>query len=173
MKHVKKVHNFGSSKAQRDSALNNMAKDLIRNEFIRTTVAKARAVKAYVDGFISKAKKENVNKALLVSRLKDEALVNKVLSEFVPRFKDINGGYIEEYKIGFRSGDGAEMIKLMLKGYQPKVKSKLKKVKKEPTNKDVKSSNAVANKSKGGQDDNKKDQVAVTATQRAKSRSGI
>jgi large subunit ribosomal protein L17 len=173
MKHVKKINNFGSSKGQRNAALNNLAKDLIKNEFVRTTVAKARAVRAYVDSFISKAKVKGFNKSLLVARLKDEVLVNKVLDTLVPRFKDLTGGYIEEYKIGPRSGDGAEMIKLMFKGFEPKSNSKLKKVKKDSTKESKQTKTSLTSKANLKSEDNKKDQVAVATKQRAKSRSGL
>lgn len=171
MKHLKKINNFGSSKGQRNAALNNLAKDLIKNEFMTTTVAKAKAVRAFVDGLISKAK-SGMDRRVFVSRLQDEVLTDKVYNILLARYKDISGGYIEEYKLGNRSGDGAQKIKLMLKGYTPKAKSKLKKVKKEESTEKVKSPK-LSNKSVVQDSDVKKDQVSATTKQRAKSRSGL
>lgn len=97
--------------------LRTLANDLIKNEKIKTTDAKAKELKRYIEKIINIAKKydlqntkspQSMNSARRVfSLLQDENTTKKVLTEIAPRFKQVNGGFVRIIKIGNREGDNA------------------------------------------------------------------
>lgn len=179
MNNLNKKYKFGSTKSQMKSILRNMTKDLILHEHVTTTKARAKAVKIYAEKLIARSKDNSDGKRYVESMLgtKGEVLT-KLTEELHPRYKDVNSGFIESYKIGFRKGDGAEVIRLSLKGYTPEVKTKLKKVKNsskvenKKANKKAKTK-PVANTKTMNKSDNVKSQVKVTDLKsKAASRAG-
>lgn len=100
----------------RRSILASLTKDVIKNEYVVTTDARAKEVRKFVDKMITYAKDGS-----LVSRRKalaflnnDKELVNKLFNELAPRYKDRNGGYTRLIKLNERRGDDAMQIKLEL-----------------------------------------------------------
>ena len=177
MKHKKKLNNFGSSKSQRNATLVNMAIELLTNEYMTTTKAKARATKSYVDQLIARSTDSLAGRRRLKSKLKHGPTIEKIFDTYKKRYTDVSSGFVESYKVGYRKGDGADMIKLMMKGYAPKTKSKLTKVKNvktDDTDKNKKETKPKKRSVFGGNRDAKKSQVASTTDKsKAKSRSGI
>lgn len=102
--------------ANRRSLLRNLATSLVLYERIKTTQAKAKELKPVVEHLISIAKKNDLTaRRRLMSYLFDENATKKVLEVLVPRYKDLQSGFIKVYKVGPRLGDGAEMSILEFK----------------------------------------------------------
>ena len=106
-------HKSGGRKLQRTGAhriamFRNMSASLIKHEQITTTVAKAKELRPYVEKLITLAKRGGLaNRRLAMSRLMDEAQLQKLFDVLAERYKDRNGGYTRVLKAGFRYGDSA------------------------------------------------------------------
>lgn len=101
--------------ANRRSTLRNLATSLVLYEKITTTQAKAKEVKPIVEHLINEARKNNLaSRRKLLGYLFDKNAVKKIIEDILPRYKDIKTGFIKEYKLGPRLGDGAEMTILEL-----------------------------------------------------------
>ena len=106
-------HKSGGRKLQRTGAhriamFRNMSASLIKHEQITTTVAKAKELRPYVEKLITLAKRGGLaNRRLAMSRLMDEAQLQKLFDVLAERYKDRNGGYTRIIKAGFRYGDNA------------------------------------------------------------------
>jgi large subunit ribosomal protein L17 len=95
-----------------------MVTSLLRYERIRTTKAKALAVRRSAEKLITRAKVDSVhNRRIVSSRLFDEGIVAKLFTDIAPRMKDRPGGYIRILKLGERGGDAAELVLLELVDY--------------------------------------------------------
>jgi large subunit ribosomal protein L17 len=95
--------------------MRNMATSLLRHETIRTTVPKAKELRRVVEPLITLAKVDSLAKRRLAySRLRDEAIVEKLFSELGPRFKARAGGYTRILKMEPRPGDSADMALMQL-----------------------------------------------------------
>lgn len=95
--------------------LRNLATSLILYEHCNTTLAKAKAVRPYVERLITKGKVKNLNtRRTLMKDLMIESAVLKVLEELGPRYKERPGGYTRIIKLGKRLGDGAETAQIQL-----------------------------------------------------------
>jgi large subunit ribosomal protein L17 len=96
-----------------------MVTSLFRHERIRTTKAKALAVRRSAEKLITRAKIDSVhNRRIVSSRLFDEGVVAKLFTDIGPRMKDRPGGYTRILKFGQRAGDAAEMVILELVDYK-------------------------------------------------------
>ena len=106
-------HKSGGRKLQRTGAhriamFRNMSASLIKHEQITTTVAKAKELRPYVEKLITLAKRGGLaNRRLAMSRLMDEAQLQKLFDVLAERYKDRNGGYTRVLKAGYRFGDAA------------------------------------------------------------------
>ena len=106
-------HKSGGRKLQRTSAhrtamFRNMSASLIKHEQITTTVAKAKELRPYVEKLITLAKRGGLaNRRLAMSRLMDEAQLQKLFDVLAERYKDRNGGYTRVIKAGIRASDAA------------------------------------------------------------------
>ena len=88
----------------------NMSASLLRHEFIKTTVPKAKELRRVVEPLITMAKQDSVAKRRIAfARLRDRQSVTKLFTELGPRYKDRPGGYLRILKCGFRPGDRAPM----------------------------------------------------------------
>jgi large subunit ribosomal protein L17 len=111
MRHKKKTITLGRTKAPREALLRNLAESLILHNSIKTTKAKARALRTIVEPLVTKAKKNtlasqrNIRKTLYT----DEA-VKKLIKEIAPRYAERAGGYTRITKIGTRKNDAAEVV---------------------------------------------------------------
>jgi large subunit ribosomal protein L17 len=110
MRHRKKVVKLGRTAAHRDAMLRNMTTDLLRHEKIRTTVAKAKAVRPVAERMITLGKKDTLHARRRAARwVRDPLVVRKLFSELGPRYGERPGGYTRITKLGSRAGDRADM----------------------------------------------------------------
>ena len=118
MRHGKKVKSLGRKSAHRKAMLSNMATSLIMHKRITTTVAKAKALRKYIEPLITKAKTDSTNSRRIVfSYLQDKAAITELFREISPKIADRPGGYTRILRTGFRIGDGAEMCIIELVDY--------------------------------------------------------
>lgn len=110
MRHGKKINHLSRKTAHRKSMLSNMASSLILHKRIETTVAKAKALKKYVEPLITKSKDDTTHSRRTVfSYLKDKEVVSMLFSEVADKVATRPGGYTRIIKTGTRLGDNAEM----------------------------------------------------------------
>lgn len=145
MRHSNRKHKLGVSGPHRSAMMGNLSVALITHGRIETTLAKARALRPFIEKIITLAKKaEKANDAarklhfrrLAIARVRDKQAVAQLFDERVSEFVDRPGGYTRIYKVGQRIGDAAEMALIELvdgndEGYsQPKKKTAKKAAKK-------------------------------------------
>jgi large subunit ribosomal protein L17 len=110
MRHGDKQNNLGRKSAHREAMLGNMASSLIKHKRISTTVAKAKALRKYVEPLITKAKDDTTHSRRTVfSYLSDKEAVTELFRDIVQKIGDRPGGYTRILKTGTRLGDSAEM----------------------------------------------------------------
>ncbi len=110
MIHGKKFKHLGRTAPHRKAMLGNMACSLIKNKRINTTVAKAKALRVYVEPLMTKSKNDTThNRRQVFSHLQDKEAVSELFRTVAPKIADRNGGYTRIINTGFRLGDGAEM----------------------------------------------------------------
>jgi large subunit ribosomal protein L17 len=116
MRHGDKVNNLGRKSAHRHALLRNMAKALIEHKRISTTLAKAKALRGFVEPLITKSKDNSTHsRRVAFSYLQDKESTKELFDVIAPKIGDRPGGYTRIVKTGFRLGDGAEtaMIELV------------------------------------------------------------
>ncbi len=110
MRHNKAINHLGRKSGHRKAMLSNMASSLIMHKRITTTVAKAKALKVYVEPLVTKSKEDSTHSRRVVfSYLKDKNAVSELFRVIAPKIADRPGGYLRVLHIGFRQGDAAEM----------------------------------------------------------------
>ena len=110
MRHNKKFNHLGRTASHRNAMLANMAISLIMHKRITTTLAKAKALKKYVEPLITRCKKDDTNSRRVVFRyLQDKYAVKELFGEVAAKVADRPGGYTRVIKLGTRQGDAAEM----------------------------------------------------------------
>lgn len=110
MRHNKNFNHLGRQAGHRKSLLSNLACSLILHKRINTTVAKAKALRMYVEPLITKSKEDSTHaRRTVFSALKQKEAVTELFREVAPKIADRPGGYTRILKTGFRLGDGAEM----------------------------------------------------------------
>jgi len=122
MRHHIAGYKLSRSKDQRKALRKILVKQLFENNRIKTTKAKAKAIRSDAEKLITLAKRsmnasdiEKVNaRRLAASRLADPDAVKKLFDEVAPRFEERNGGYTRLLKLGPRTGDASEMVILEL-----------------------------------------------------------
>src|SRR5210317_136294 len=108
MGHRDKVKKLGRTKPHREAMLANMAMSLFTHRVIKTTDAKAKALKPLVDRLISTAKKDTLHaKRLVAKTIKNKEVHKKLFEEIVPQFTERESGFSRVIKLGVRRGDGA------------------------------------------------------------------
>jgi large subunit ribosomal protein L17 len=131
MKHRRGFNPLERMAAHRKALHRNMVTSLFRYERVRTTKAKALAVRRTAEKMITRAKVDSVHNRRIVSgRLYNEGIVAKLFTVIAPRMKDRNGGYTRILKIGQRLGDAAQMVILELVDYNLDVEGGEKKARK-------------------------------------------
>ena len=116
MRHGKKFNHLGRTASHRKALLSNMACSLIEHKRINTTVAKAKALRVYVEPLLTKAKEDTThNRRIVFSYLQNKEAVTELFRTIAPKIAERNGGYCRIIKTGFRLGDGADtaMIELV------------------------------------------------------------
>ena len=115
MKHGKKFNHLGRKAAHRKSMLANMASSLIEHKRISTTVAKAKALKQFVEPLITKSKNDSIhNRRLAFSALRNKYAVSELFRVVAEKVSDRPGGYTRVIKMGNRLGDNASMAMIEL-----------------------------------------------------------
>ncbi len=110
MRHRKAGRQFNRNSSHRKAMMQNMAKQAVRHELIKTTLPKAKELRRVAEPLITMAKEDSVHKRRLVfARLRDKEITGKLFSELGPRYKDRPGGYLRILKCGNRPGDNAPM----------------------------------------------------------------
>ena len=115
MRHRKKGKILDRKKSSRKALLRNLATSVVLYEKVKTTKAKAKAVRPLVEKAITAGKKDTEHaRRKLRKMFYTENTVNKVLEELGPRYEDRPGGYTRIVKIGPRKNDGADMVQIEL-----------------------------------------------------------
>ncbi|MFH1172938.1 MAG: 50S ribosomal protein L17 [bacterium] len=113
MRHQKKGKTLDRKKQPREAMLKSLATSLVLYEKIKTTEAKAKAIKPLVEKLITKGKVDNLaNRRFLVKELYVYNAVKKVLEVLSPKYKERPGGYLRIIKLGQRQGDGAKVVQI-------------------------------------------------------------
>jgi large subunit ribosomal protein L17 len=118
MKHGKKINHLGRTSTHRKSMLSNMAASLILHKKITTTIAKAKALKPYVEPLLTRAKEDSTHSRRVVfSYLQSKEAVSELFREISQKIAARPGGYTRILKTGHRQGDNADMCILELVDY--------------------------------------------------------
>ena len=115
MRHHNTNRKFGRVRRQRTALLRSLAVSLIDRENIRTTEAKAKELRPFVEKLVTKSRENSVSvKRLLISKLGSGtgSVVKKLTEDIAPKYKNRAGGYIRITKLPFRKGDGSPMAKI-------------------------------------------------------------
>ena len=134
MRHNKAINHLGRKSGHRKALLANMATSLILHKRIQTTVAKAKALKMYVEPLITKSKDDSTHSRRTVfSYLKNKEAVSELFRTVAPKIADRPGGYTRVLKTGFRQGDGADMALIELVDFNEAALASAKKPAKKTT----------------------------------------
>ena len=110
MRHGKKVNHLSRTASHRKAMLANMASSLVKHKRITTTVAKAKALRVYLEPMVTKAKVNSThNRRVVFSYLKDKEAIKELFDVISAKVQDRPGGYLRIVKLPFRPSDGAEM----------------------------------------------------------------
>ena len=110
MRHNKNFNHLGRQAGHRKAMLSNMASSLILHKRIETTLAKAKAVRMFVEPLVTKSKEDTTHSRRVVfSYLKQKEAVTELFRTIAPKIAERPGGYTRSLKTGFRLGDGADM----------------------------------------------------------------
>ena len=122
MRHNKKFNHLGRTASHRSAMLANMAISLIMHKRITTTVAKAKALKKYVEPLITKAKDDSTNSRRVVfSYLQNKEAIKELFGIVAEKVGDRPGGYTRIIKLGLRKGDAAEIAFIELVDFDPEM----------------------------------------------------
>lgn len=109
MRHNKKINHLGRQAGHRKALMANLASSLLKHKRINTTLAKAKALRMYVEPLITKSKEDTTHSRRTVfSYLKDKEATAELFRVIAPKIANRPGGYCRILKTGFRLGDGAE-----------------------------------------------------------------
>jgi len=115
MRHGKKINHLSRKKGHREAMLANMACSLIEHKRINTTLAKAKALKMYVEPLVTKSKEDSThNRRVVFSYLKNKYAITELFREVAPKVGDRPGGYTRIIKLGSRLGDNADIAMIEL-----------------------------------------------------------
>jgi large subunit ribosomal protein L17 len=118
MRHGKKINHLGRTHSHRAAMLSNMASSLILHKRITTTVAKAKALRVYVEPLLTRAKEDSTHSRRVVfSYLQDKDAVSTLFRDVAVKIADRPGGYTRILKTGNRLGDNADMCFIELVDY--------------------------------------------------------
>lgn len=130
MRHNKKGNHLGRKSSHRKAMLANMAVSLIKHKRIKTTLAKAKALRTYVEPLITKCKSDTTHSRRTVfAFLKDKEVVTELFRDVAVKVADRPGGYTRILKLGNRIGDNAEMCYIELVDYNATYISEAKETK--------------------------------------------
>ena len=134
MRHNKKINHLSRKAAHRGAMLSNMACSLIQHKRISTTLAKAKALRIYVEPLLTRAKEDTTaNRRLVFSELKQKEVVTELFQNVAEKIANRPGGYTRILRTGFRLGDAAEMCIIELVDYNENMLKETKKAAKKAT----------------------------------------
>ncbi len=117
MRHRNSGRNFSRTSSHRKAMFKNMMVSLLKHELIKTTVAKAKELRRFIEPIITMAKVDSVHhRRIAFSKLRDRDIVQKLFNELGPHFQTRPGGYLRILKYGYRKGDAAPMAIIELVG---------------------------------------------------------
>jgi len=118
MRHGKKINHLSRTASHRDALLSNMASSLILHKRINTTVAKAKALRKYVEPLLTKSKTDSTHSRRIVfSYLQNKYAVTELFRDVAGKIADRPGGYTRIIRTGYRPGDAADMCMMELVDY--------------------------------------------------------
>ncbi len=118
MRHRVKGRKLKRTASHRTATLRSLATSVLKHKRIKTTLAKAKEARTFVEKLITKAKRNDLHsKRLIMSEIKDKEVVKELFAEIVPKIGDRPGGYTRVIKLGTRVGDAAQMAILELVDY--------------------------------------------------------
>lgn len=118
MRHSVKGRKLGRTASHRSALLNALTTSLLKHKRIKTTEAKAKEARTFVEKLITKAKKNDLHvRRQVMSLIHDKDVVNELFSEIIPKIGERPGGYTRVVKLGNRNGDAAAMAILELVDY--------------------------------------------------------
>ena len=110
MRHGKKFNHLGRQKGHRKALFRNLSNALIEHKRINTTLAKAKALRVFIEPLVTKSKNDSSHSRRIVfGYLQNKQAVGELFATVAPKIADRPGGYTRIIKTGFRKGDGAEM----------------------------------------------------------------
>ena len=120
MRHARTGKKLGRDSAHRKALYSNLTCSLIEHGRIKTTAAKAKAVKPFAEQMITLGKRGDLHaRRLALAELRSQDVVHQLFADVAPRFVDRPGGYTRIVKLGPRQGDAAAMVYLELVDYEP------------------------------------------------------
>ncbi|MCG6915730.1 50S ribosomal protein L17 [bacterium BMS3Abin03] len=132
MRHKVKGRKLGRTASHRKATMISLATALLKHKRIKTTLAKAKETRGFVEKLITKAKKDDLHsKKQVMDYIKDKEAVKELFSEIVPKIGDRPGGYTRVVKIGNRLGDAASMAVIELVDYNDIITAKAEEKKEE------------------------------------------
>lgn len=118
MRHGDKINNLGRKVGHRRALMKNLANALIQHKRITTTLAKAKALRQFVEPILTKAKDNTTHsRRVAFSYLQNKVTVNELFENISTKIADRPGGYTRVIKLGFRRSDGSEMAMIELVDY--------------------------------------------------------
>jgi len=119
MRHNVKTPKLGLESKHRESLISNLACSLIKNKRIKTTLAKAKALRPFAEKMVTPGKKGTLHhRRLAIARLRQRDAVHQLFAEIAPKFQDRKGGYTRILKLGQRQSDSAKMAFIEWVDYQ-------------------------------------------------------
>ncbi len=109
MKHLQKGRKFGRVRNQRKALMRLLAKNFIEHEKIKTTEAKAKELRPFVEKMVTKARSEKLSSRRIIIAELGEKSAKKLFDEIAPKYKNNQGGYTRIIKLGNRKGDASPM----------------------------------------------------------------
>ena len=132
MRHQVKGRKLGRTTSHRKATLISLATALLKHKRIRTTLAKAKETRGFVEKLITKARKDDLHsKKQVMDFIKDKEVVKELFSEIIPKIGDRPGGYTRVIKIGNRLGDAASLAVIELVDYNDIITAKAEEKKEE------------------------------------------
>lgn len=163
MRHSVKGRKLNRTASHRSALLRNLATSLLKHKRIRTTVAKAKELRMFVEPLLSKAIVGDLhNQKLVMESIKDKEVVKELFSSIVPTLGERKGGYTRVVKLGRRLGDGAEIAIIELVDYNEVANQKA------VENKEKKEAKGEAKKVKAAEKGAVEDAKVIEETAKAK-----
>lgn len=132
MRHRVKGRKLNRTSSHRAALMIALATSLLKHKRIKTTLAKAKEARGFVETLITKARKDDLHsKRQVMSKIHDREVVKELFGEIIPKIGDRPGGYTRVVKLGNRMGDGADMAILELVDYNEVINKKAEEKKEE------------------------------------------